>query len=75
MTWTHKVVKTQRGHQGQWFRYPAAMTGSLVEALAYAHQFAHEQRAVGGTRILVIARKGGACVEVLAEDHQPEGVR
>jgi hypothetical protein len=66
--WTHKVVKTQRGGQGQWFRYPAAKTGSQAECEAYAEQFAREQTAAGvaGTLILVVARKGDAVVKSFA---------
>jgi hypothetical protein len=57
--WTIKVVKSQRGGQGQWFRYPAAVTTtSEADAIAYAEQFAAEQQGVPGTRILVLARKG-----------------
>lgn len=57
--WTVKVVKSQRGGQGQWFRYPAAFTSaSESDAIAYAERFAAEQAGVGGTRILVLARKG-----------------
>ena len=59
--WTHKVVKTQRGMDGKWFRYPAAATfASEPQAHDYAKQFAAEQKGVPGTRILVVARKGGA---------------
>jgi len=60
-TWTTKVVKSQRGGQGEWFRHPAAMTtDNESEAIEYAEQFAAEQKAAGvvGTRILVLARKG-----------------
>ncbi len=63
MGWTHKVVKTQRGHQGEWFRYPAAATfSSEAKARAYAEDFAKEQQGVGGTRILVVTRKGNRTV-------------
>ena len=63
--WTHKVVKKQRGLQGEWFSHPAAKTGSEDECVAYAEAFAAEQRAAGvvGTRITVIARKGGETVK------------
>lgn len=57
--WKFKVVKKQRGMQGQWFAYPAAMTTeSESEAREYAEQFAAEQRAAGvlGTRIVVETR-------------------
>lgn len=57
--WTHKVVKKQRGMQGEWFAYPAAMTtDSEQSAKEYAEQFAAEQRAAGvvGTRIVVETR-------------------
>ena len=63
MSWTHKVVKKQRGMQGQWFAYRAAMTGTEADCRAYAASFAAEQRAAGvvGTRIVVLTR-GGQCV-------------
>lgn len=54
--WTHKVVKVQRGGQGEWFSYPAAMAGSEAECREYAAAFAVEQRGVGGTRIVVRTR-------------------
>ena len=58
-TWTHKVVKAQRGSQGEWFRYRAAATfGNETDARQYAEQFAAEQAGVGGTKILVLTRKG-----------------
>ncbi len=58
--WNYKVVKTQRGSQGQWFRYPAAATfATKSEAEDYARNFAAQQRGVAGTRVLVVARKGG----------------
>lgn len=63
--WTHKVVKAQRGGNGQWFRYPAALTtADEAEAVAYAERFAAEQTAAGvvGTRILVLTRKGDRVV-------------
>lgn len=56
--WTHKVVKTQRGGQGEWFRYRAATTGSERDCRRYARDFAEEQRDIGGTRILVLTRGG-----------------
>lgn len=56
-TWTHKVVKTQRGMQGEWFAYRAAGTfGSEADARVYAEAFAHEQAGVAGTRITVQTR-------------------
>lgn len=61
--WAFKVVKAQRGMQGQWFRYRAAATfETQAEAEKYAREFAEDQRGVAGTRILVVARKGGATV-------------
>lgn len=60
--WTHKVVKTQRGSDGQWFRYAGRAFASLDEAVTYAEQFAGDQTGVSGTRILVVARKGGGIV-------------
>lgn len=57
--WNTKVVKTQRGGDGTWFRYPAAMTATNEsDAVKYAEQFARNQAGVAGTRILVLARKG-----------------
>lgn len=59
--WTHKVIKAYRGTQGQWCYHPAAATfPSFDAAVEYARRFAAEQKGVGGTKILVIARKGGA---------------
>ena len=57
--WTHKVVKKQRGMQGEWFAYPAAMTGTEAECRKYAEQFAASQRVAGvvGTKIVVESRK------------------
>ena len=46
--WTHKVVKKQRGADGNWFKYPAAMTGTLDEADKYAKKFAEDQTGKGG---------------------------
>ena len=60
--WTHKVVKKQRGADGNWFKYPAAMTGTLDEADKYAKKFAEDQTGVGGTKILVVARKGNVVI-------------
>lgn len=61
--WAYKVVKAQRGTQGQWFRHPAAATfADAADAVAYAERFAADQRGVAGTRILVVARKGGEVV-------------
>ena len=56
--WTHKVVKEQRGMQGEWFRYPAAKIGTEEECRKYADEFADEQRTAGvvGTRIRVLTR-------------------
>lgn len=57
--WNYKVVKSQRGGQGQWFNYPTAATFvTLAEAEVYAERFAREQAEVGGTRILIRSRKG-----------------
>jgi hypothetical protein len=63
--WAYKVLKTQQGSQGEWFRYPAAFTtADQAEAVAYAERFAAEQTAAGvaRTRILVLARKGDRVV-------------
>ena len=59
--WKFKVVKKQRGLQGEWFAYPAAMTTTTeIEARAYADAFALSQRTAGvlGTRIVVLTRGG-----------------
>jgi len=70
--WTHKVIKTQRGGDGKWFRYPAAATFDSVEAAdEYARHFAAQQAEVAGTRILVITRKGDAVVK----DYRTEDFR
>ena len=61
--WTHKVVKAQRGSQGQWFRHRAAFTSAdEAAAVAYAERFAADQVGVPGTRILVLTRKGDRLV-------------
>lgn len=63
--WQYKVVKTQRGQQGQWFRHRAAYTSvDEASAVQYAEGFAAEQQAAGvtGTRVLVLARKGDRVV-------------
>lgn len=62
-SWAYKVVKTQRGGDGKWFRYPAAFTSADEgEAIAYAERFAGEQAGVPGTRIIVVTRKGDSLV-------------
>jgi hypothetical protein len=61
--WAYKVVKSQRGGNGQWFRYPASATfADEAEAVRYAERFAAEQAGVPGTRVNVLARKGGRSV-------------
>lgn len=61
--WAFKVVKSQRENQGEWFRYRAAATfAAQADAEQYARDFASEQAGVPGTKILVVARKGGAVV-------------
>lgn len=66
MNWKFKVVKFQRGMQGEWFAHPAAMT-TANEAVArkYAEEFVTEQRAAGvvGTRINVLTRGGNNVAE------------
>ena len=66
-SWTHKVVKQQRGTKGEWFSHSAAMTGSEQEAREYAESFAKNQRDSGvvGTRITVQSR-GGKLVQSIA---------
>ncbi len=63
-SWTHKVVKKQRGGDGKWFAYPAAFTGTEAECRDYAMRFAGKQRGVAGTRIVVESRGGKFVVEV-----------
>ena len=61
--WAYKVGKTQRGMQGEWFRYPAAATfATQAEGEQYARDFAEQQRGVAGTKILVVTRKGNRVV-------------
>lgn len=61
--WAYKVVKTQRGGDGKWFRYRAAFTtADESAAIAYAEQFAADQAGVPGTRIIVVTRKGDRLV-------------
>lgn len=67
--WAYKVVKTQRGTQGEWFRHRTAATfAEQADAEEYARRFATEQRGVAGTRILVLARKGGRVVADIRVD-------
>lgn len=57
--WTCKVVKTQRGGNGEWFRHATAATFDRIEdAAAYASEFAENQAGVAGTKILVLSRSG-----------------
>ena len=64
--WTHKVVKLQRGMNGQWFAHRAAMTGTETEARIYAEKFATEQTNAGvtGTRIVVRTKGGKSIAEM-----------
>jgi len=57
-TWTHKVVKEQRGMRGEWFRHKAAKTGTESACREYAEEFAAQQQIAGvvGTRIRVLTR-------------------
>jgi hypothetical protein len=58
--WQFRVVKSQRGRNGQWFPYESAATfATQNDAVQYAERFAREQRAAGvvGTRINVMSRK------------------
>lgn len=57
--WKFKVVKKMRGHNGEWFGFPAAATfAALEDATTYAREFAAEQRAAGvaSARITVLTR-------------------
>ena len=63
LPWAYKVVKSQRGGNGKWFRYRAAFTSAdESEAVAYAERFAAEQAGVPGTRVIVVTRKGDRLV-------------
>lgn len=78
--WTHKVVKSMRGMQGQWFDFPTAATFAVVDdACVYAQDFAREQGAAGvlGARIEVRSRRGphgGDVVSVYRSDDYLEYV-
>ncbi len=67
--WTFKVVKKQRGMQGQWFAYPAAKTGTETECREYAAHFAEQQKGIGGTRIVVLTRGGKLVTEHRTTDN------
>jgi hypothetical protein len=56
-TKTYRVIKTQRGTDGRWFRYAPVRHRftSADEANTYAQQFAESQAGVGGTRIIVVS--------------------
>lgn len=71
VTWTHKVVKQQRGANGEWFSYPGRGYSSEFEAVAAAEKFAARQSEVPGTRIVVLARKRGRVITV---KKNPRGV-
>lgn len=62
--WTHKVVRKSRGTDGRWFAHRTHATGSLEECVASAAVLAAELATAGitGTCVVVLARKGGACV-------------
>lgn len=62
--WNYKVVKSQRGMDGKWFRYPAAATFEhFSDAEQYATEFAASQAGVSGTRINVLTRGGVSVAE------------
>ena len=62
MTYTHTVVKSQKGHAGKWFHYAGTAYPDADEAIRAARRFASAQCAAGvgghGTRIWVRSRKG-----------------
>lgn len=68
VVWKYKVVKKQRGSQGEWFSYPTAGTfRSESDARGYAEAFAAEQKGVLGTRIVVLTRGGKFVAEYKPE--------
>lgn len=63
--WTHRVVKSMRGMQGDYFDFSTAATfDDEEEARVYAERFAREQGAsrVYGARISVRERRGDKSV-------------
>lgn len=58
--WKYRVVKRQRGMEGEWFDYPGRGFVCMEEAQKYAADFAAEQEASGvvGTYIAVLTRSG-----------------
>ena len=64
--WKYKVVKSQRCGNGDWFRYPTAITTiTETDAREYAQAFAADQQRAGvvGTRINVLTRGGQPVAE------------
>jgi len=61
-SWTHKVVKSQRGMDGKWFVQSSKTFAGEQAAREFAERFAAEQQAAGvvGTRINVLSRKSFA---------------
>jgi len=61
-SWTHKVVKSQRGTNGRWFAQSSQTFANEQSAREFAEKFAAEQREAGvtGTRINVLSRKSFA---------------
>lgn len=60
-----RVVKEQRGSDGQWFRYPPGRTrhDTQEQAEAAAAAFAADQAGVAGTRIAVLRLADGVVVK------------
>lgn len=71
--WQYKVVKSQRGSDGLWFRYAGVTFDTELEAVEYAEQFAREQSAVPGTKILVVSRKGNHVIKSILTDASRKG--
>lgn len=72
--WTHKVVKSMRGMNGEYFDFPTADTfDSEAEAREYAEDFAREQGAsrVAGAKIHVRTRGGRWVATYRTSDYAP----
>ena len=67
MAWKYRVVKKQRGLQGEWFSYPGRAFSTLEDATEYATTFAADQTQAGvvGTRIVVIGRSRATILDIV----------
>lgn len=72
-SYTHSVIKRQRGMDGRWFDYRGVGYADAETAIAAARNFAERQAAagVGGTEIYVRARKGGMEIVTFRWDDAP----